>query len=114
MEHGLKHISFYVQKHTAALVRSYNLGLVRDKPLGAPASMKLIHNTVATVPEQVTARWQYWAWPVNMVSTHEISLIMGSFKGLKYCCLLGNFLEMKKSGGFHITVLSLYLIEFQF
>ena len=43
MEHGLKHITFYVQKYIAALAMCYNPGLVRDKPLGAPASVKLIY-----------------------------------------------------------------------
>ena len=40
MEHGLKHITFYVQKHIAALVMCYNAVLVRDKPIGAPAFVK--------------------------------------------------------------------------
>ena len=34
MEHGLEHITFYVNKHIAALVRYYNPGLIRNKPLG--------------------------------------------------------------------------------
>ena len=46
IEHGLKHIIFCVQKHIAALVRCYNPWLVRDKPLGALASMKLVYYTV--------------------------------------------------------------------
>ena len=41
MELGLKHISFYVQKHIVALAMCYNPALVRDKPLGAPESVKL-------------------------------------------------------------------------
>ena len=36
MEYGLKHITLNVLKHIAVLVRYYNPGLVRDKPLGAP------------------------------------------------------------------------------
>ena len=43
MEHGLKHITYYVQKHIAALVMCYNPALVRDKPLGAPTSVKLVY-----------------------------------------------------------------------
>ena len=42
MEHGLKHITLYVQKHIAALGMCYNPALVRDKPLGAPASVKSV------------------------------------------------------------------------
>ena len=41
--HGLKHIMCYVQKHTAALVMCYNPALVRDKPLGVPASVELVY-----------------------------------------------------------------------
>ena len=43
MEHGSKHITFYVQKHIAALAMCYNPALVRDKQLGAPASVKLVY-----------------------------------------------------------------------
>ena len=42
MEHGLKLIAFYVQKHKAVLAMCHNPSLVRDKPLGAPASVKLV------------------------------------------------------------------------
>ena len=37
VEHGLKYITFYVQKHIAPLAICCNLPLVRDKPLGASA-----------------------------------------------------------------------------
>ena len=43
MEHGLKLITFYVQKHVAALEMCHNEPLVRDKPLGAPAYVKLVY-----------------------------------------------------------------------
>ena len=42
MDHGLKHISFYVQKHIRSMSMCYNPALVRDKPLGAPTSVKLV------------------------------------------------------------------------
>ena len=42
MGHGLKLITFYVQKHTAALEMCHNQPLVRHKPLRAPASVKLV------------------------------------------------------------------------
>ena len=38
MEHGLVCILFYVQKHMASLEVCCGLPLVRDKPLGAPAT----------------------------------------------------------------------------
>ena len=41
MGRGLR-IAFYVQKHIAALAMCHNPPLVRDKPLGAPASVKLV------------------------------------------------------------------------
>ena len=43
MEHGLKHFSFYVQKHIVTMGMCYNPTLVRDKPLGTPASVKLVY-----------------------------------------------------------------------
>ena len=43
MEHRLKHITFYVQKHIAALEMYHNPGQVRDKPLGASTSVKLVY-----------------------------------------------------------------------
>ena len=39
MEHGLKHFTFYVQKHIVILAMCYNRGLVRDEPLWTPASV---------------------------------------------------------------------------
>ena len=43
MGHGLKLIRFYVQKYIAALAISHNPSLVCDKPLGVPASVKLVY-----------------------------------------------------------------------
>ena len=43
MGHGLKLITFYVQKHIAALGMCHNPALVRDPPLGATASVKLTY-----------------------------------------------------------------------
>ena len=37
MEHELKDIKCYVQKHIAPQPISYNLPLIHDRPLGAPA-----------------------------------------------------------------------------
>ena len=44
MEQGLKYIMFYVQKPIAPLTMCYNLLLVRNKPLGAPAFVKLVYS----------------------------------------------------------------------
>ena len=43
MKHGLKYIMFYVQKDIAPLWMWYNPPLVRNKPLGVPASMKGVY-----------------------------------------------------------------------
>ena len=43
MGHGLRHITFNVQKHIAALEKCHNPPLVRDKPLGVRASVKLVY-----------------------------------------------------------------------
>ena len=43
MDHGLKHVSFYVQKHVIAMGMCYNPALVGDKPLGSPASVKRVY-----------------------------------------------------------------------
>ena len=45
MEHGLEYITFYVQKHMASLQVCCGLPLVRDKPLGAAAFVKLAYCT---------------------------------------------------------------------
>ena len=53
MEHGSKHITFYVQKHIASLAMCYNPPLVRDKSIGAPVFVKLVYLTggfVAVLP----------------------------------------------------------------
>ena len=49
MGHGLKLITFYVKKHIAGLARCHNPSLVRDNPLGAPASVKMIYTMPADV-----------------------------------------------------------------
>ena len=42
MEQGLKHITFYVQKHIAPLAMCYNPPLGCKKPSEAPVSVKLV------------------------------------------------------------------------
>ena len=43
VEHGLKDIAFYVQKHITHRTVYFNFPLVRDKPLGAPAFVRLVY-----------------------------------------------------------------------
>ena len=43
MEHGLKDIAFYVQKHITPCTVVITSLLVHDKPLGAPASVKRVY-----------------------------------------------------------------------
>ena len=43
MDHGLKDISFYVQKRVIAMGMCYNPALVRDKLQGSPASAKQVY-----------------------------------------------------------------------
>ena len=42
MDHGLKHVSFYLQKRVVAMGMCYNPALVRDNSLGAPASVQRV------------------------------------------------------------------------
>ena len=63
MELGLKHITFYVPKHIASLAMCYNLPPVRDKSLGAPASVELVYwymsIFVSLVIEIWTCQWTH-------------------------------------------------------
>ena len=43
VEHWLKNIAFYVQKHIAHHAVWYNFALVCDKPLGVPVFMRLVY-----------------------------------------------------------------------
>ena len=42
MEHGLKDVAIYVQKHIAPWVIGYNPPLIRDMPLGVPAFVSVV------------------------------------------------------------------------
>ena len=44
MEHGFKDIAFRVKKHIAPRAVCYNFSLVHNKPLGAPAYVKLVYD----------------------------------------------------------------------
>ena len=62
MGHGLKFITFYVQKHIVALEKCHNPTLVRDKPLGAPISVNWSIGISAQKPCQLTeAEWRIYA-----------------------------------------------------
>ena len=43
MDHGLKHISFCVQKRVVAMGMCFNPALVPDKLLGVPTSVKQVY-----------------------------------------------------------------------
>ena len=44
MEHGIKDIAFYVQKHITPCTVCHNFSLVCDKPLVVPASVKRVYS----------------------------------------------------------------------
>ena len=46
MEHGLKDVAYYVQKHIAPCAICHTPPLVRDMPLGVPAFVKLVYSSV--------------------------------------------------------------------
>ena len=48
-----------------------------------------------------------------MVTSHEISVMMWSFKDPKLICALQNILEMKKNDGLNIILLSISWIQFR-
>ena len=49
MEHFLKDIALrFMLKHIAHMTVCYNFSLVRDKPLGAPAFVKLVYWKLST------------------------------------------------------------------
>ena len=61
MGHGLRNITFYVQKHIAYRVVCHNFLLVRDKPLVAPASVKQVYFiSTAIIPWFVPLRSEVW------------------------------------------------------
>ena len=72
MEHGLKDIAFYVQKHKAPQVICNNFLLVRDKPLGMPTSVGQVNcsycpEMVNSEPNwrllaSVTLKLDRWCW----------------------------------------------------
>ena len=74
MEHVFKHITFYDHKHIAALAMCHNPGLVRDKPLGVPTSVKLV----------------YWDWSrsVRCYSATTPSWLV-VWQGRQWSCVLG-------------------------
>ena len=77
MEHGLKYITFCVQKHIVAPAMGYNPPLVRNKPLGAPAFVKLVYcyalinlsSTKIFTQRILTAHMQQMLWMI--LYTHD-------------------------------------------
>ena len=87
MEHGSKHITFYVQKHIAALAMCYDPAPAFDKSLGVPASVKLVccwynsigdpigcvHDWHASIGDPIGCvhDWQLQGLPVSSIVLHE-------------------------------------------
>ena len=51
MEHGLKDIAFYVQKHITPCTVVITSLLIRDKTVGAPASVKVVYYLTSSLTE---------------------------------------------------------------
>ena len=71
MEHELKHIPFYVQKHISALATCYNRRLIHDKPLGALASMTLVY----WVRSETWMRVNWWQY-MSINVAHDLMMII--------------------------------------
>ena len=54
---------------------------------------------MAAVIVQVTTRWQSWAWPLTMATTHEIPESCICLRGQPVFWALWNFLELEKVMG---------------
>ena len=80
MEHGLKHISFYVQKQIVAMGMCYNPALVRNKPLGAPESVKLVHSICIFILLETLTLWLHKKVCPQTCDLHQVSI--GSGNGL--------------------------------
>ena len=75
MEHGLKYITFYVQKHIAPLAVCYNLPLVCDKPLEVPAFVKLVYIGYRGINSNNMIRLVYHM-AVIIYSMYEVPLLL--------------------------------------
>ena len=60
MEHGLKDIVFYVQKHITPCTVVITSLLVRDKPPGSPASVKRVYWLIAPIRALSAVPWPEW------------------------------------------------------
>ena len=67
MEHGLKDIAFYVKKHITPSTVVINSLLVRDKPLGAPASVKRVFEGIRQYDSSDTGHSDN----VNIAAEHQ-------------------------------------------
>ena len=77
MEHGLKDIAFYVQKHIALQGVCYNFPLVHDKPLGAPAFGRLVYyiHTENTMADDGLVKQGAWVLATTVSTYRKISNI---------------------------------------
>ena len=60
LDHGLRYIAFYVQKHITHLEIFYNRPLVRDKPLRAPAFLRLIYSIRCTQMDDTVVTFNHF------------------------------------------------------
>ena len=65
MEHGLKDLAFYVQKHIASWAVCNNFPLVRDKPLGVPVFVRLVYESI-----KLAVHWLSTSNPRSHWTTH--------------------------------------------
>ena len=96
MGHGLKLITFYIQKHIAGLEMCHNLPLAHDKPLGVPASVKLAYRNNFCIENEdpfiLCSQWYvFWWHNINIfvsVKKHHVAVkcynILHRFRGGEY------------------------------
>ena len=67
MEHGIKYVAFYVQKHIAPQAVCYNFMLVHDKPQGAPAYGRVVYSNLDVY---FFKTWSKIDWRFNFIVIH--------------------------------------------
>ena len=98
MGHGLKLISFYVQKHIAALAMCHNPPLVRDKPLGVPTSVKLVYYLVVFLVFKCPC-FQIFVKKMELVRIWDMRCLgLYSLSGKTSYCQISRSLEAARLG----------------
>ena len=91
MEHGLKYIAFYVQSHITLCTVAITSLLVRDKPIGAPASVKRVYQTSWNYRKSVGISWttscHNCCWYSNLPGSHPSpwKCVFGKLTNINYC-----------------------------